>query len=248
MATRLEQAVNKLPLSLRRRLSRARASLFDVHASRSYSQEGEDMILRRMFATREHGYYVDVGAHHPRRFSNTFYFYKRGWHGINIEPNPEAMALFMRERKRDLNLQLGVAERPGRLTYYQFDEPALNTFDALLAESRLATTHYRVTGKIDVPVRPLADVLAEYVPFGQSIDVLTIDVEGLDFAVLRSNDWERFRPTCVLVEALEMSLERTVGGDVHRFMSARGYELFAKTVNTLIFRATGATAATGASV
>ena len=43
----------------------------------SYSQEGEDMVLQRIFAQKEYGFYIDVGAHHPKRFSNTYLFYKR---------------------------------------------------------------------------------------------------------------------------------------------------------------------------
>ena len=66
----------------------------DPHSARSYSQEGEDMILRRFLAGQKDGFYVDVGAHHPVRFSNTYYFYKQGWAGINIEPNPDSLAAF----------------------------------------------------------------------------------------------------------------------------------------------------------
>ncbi|MFT4801330.1 MAG: hypothetical protein ACI93N_001101, partial [Flavobacteriaceae bacterium] len=42
----------------------------------SYSQEGEDILLNRIFNPQVNasGFYVDVGAHHPERFSNTFYF------------------------------------------------------------------------------------------------------------------------------------------------------------------------------
>ncbi|MEA2065142.1 MAG: SAM-dependent methyltransferase, partial [Patescibacteria group bacterium] len=40
-------------------------------ASLSYSQEGEDMILKRIFESQKNGFYIDVGAHHPKRFSNT---------------------------------------------------------------------------------------------------------------------------------------------------------------------------------
>ena len=54
------------------------------YAQRSYAQEGEDLLLERILGKQGKGFYVDVGAHHPVRFSNTFLFYKRGWRGINI--------------------------------------------------------------------------------------------------------------------------------------------------------------------
>ena len=72
----------------------------------SFSQEGEDRILNRIFETKSVGYYVDVGSHHPQRFSNTYLFYLRGWHGINIT-RFQVAALFDELRHRDISLKLG---------------------------------------------------------------------------------------------------------------------------------------------
>ena len=58
-----------LPPWLKPRLISLFDNIFDIYAIKSYSQEGEDMILRRMFERQQRGFYVDVGAHHPRRFS-----------------------------------------------------------------------------------------------------------------------------------------------------------------------------------
>ena len=194
------------------------------------------MILRRIFEGRDPGFYVDVGAHHPRRFSNTNYFYRRGWRGINIEPNPDAVRIFESTRPRDINLQLGVSDRAGSLTYYRFDEPALNTFDGKLAASRQANTSYKLLGTVEVPVERLGAVLSAHLPAGQHIDFLSVDVEGLDFAVLQSNDWEQFAPQCVLVEALGTSLNDVKDSGVFQYLCGKGYELVAKTFNTLVFR------------
>src|SRR5215207_3271493 len=101
----------------------------DRYAVSSYAQEGEDLVLRRLFEERTTGFFVDVGAHHPRRFSNTYLFYRAGWRGINVEPNPDLTPLFARERPRDVTLQLGVSDVPGMLTYFRFNDGALNTFD-----------------------------------------------------------------------------------------------------------------------
>lgn len=77
--------------------------------TKSYAQQGEDLILREMLAYAQSGFYVDVGAHHPFRFSNTYLFYKQGWRGINIDAMPGSMKLFDRFRPRDINIQCGVA-------------------------------------------------------------------------------------------------------------------------------------------
>ncbi len=225
-----------LPSWLKNLLRRLRAIFFDVYAAKYYSQEGEDIVLQRLFAGKARGFYVDVGAHHPRRFSNTYLFYRRGWRGINIEPNPEIVEVFRRERKRDINLQVGIAGRESVLTYYLFNDPALNTFDGALAAQREEATAYRVVETRKIPVQRLDAILKKHLPQGGEIDFLSIDVEGLDMEVLQSNDWEAFRPTCVLVESLETSLEQAMQGDIYRFMKGRNYELYAKTYNTLIFR------------
>jgi FkbM family methyltransferase len=235
MIMRIMRAARSLPIWLKKPLRGLRARLVDIYASKSNSQEGEDMILQRIFARKEFGFYVDIGAHHPRRFSNTCLFYRKGWSGINIEPNPDAGAAFQKERPRDINLQVGISDHEGRLTYYFFNDPALNSFDRELTDSRVENTSYRVIGTKEVAVRRLDAVLREHLPPGVNIDFLSIDVEGLDMAVLRSNDWDAFRPKVVLVEALEVSLEDVLASEVFQFMKNRGYQLFAKTVNTLIF-------------
>lgn len=225
-----------LPLRARSLFAEFLDGFVDIYGRKSYSQEGEDMILRRMFEGKARGFYVDVGAHHPRRFSNTYFFYVQGWTGINIEPNPDAIRAFESSRRNDINVQVGISDRSAVLTYHQFDEPALNTFDADLVKWRVANTPYKVIRTIDVPVERLENVLRGYLRPNQEIDFLSIDVEGMDMAVLRSNDWESFRPTCVLVEALASSIEDVVISDVFSYMKHKGYELLGKTFNTLVFR------------
>ena len=232
----LRATVRSLPHWIRVPLQRLRARIFDVHARKSYSQEGEDLLLGRFFEGQARGFYVDVGAHHPSRFSNTLMFYRRGWHGINIEPNPQVMRQFRTQRARDINLQCGVGDEPGTMKLYQFDDPALNTFDADVVASRLAHTPYKLVGTIEVPVERLQDILLRHLPHNQVIDFLSIDVEGYDLRVLRSNDWQHYRPRYVLVEARDVSLETALRSDTHGFMTQQGYELLAKTFNTLLFR------------
>ncbi|MCS6289238.1 MAG: FkbM family methyltransferase [Nitrospira sp.] len=201
----------------------------------SYSQEGEDLVLNRLFENQCHGFYVDIGAHHPFRFSNTYLLSQRGWWGINVDPNPQAMQLFGRFRRRDVNLTVGIAEQIGSLRYFQFNEPALNTFDEKLARQREVRDGYQLIASTLIPVQPLRQVFEQHLPQGQAIDVLSVDAEGLDLSVIRSNDWDRFRPYCLLVETLQSSLTSLETNATHQYVSARGYGLFAKTVNTFIY-------------
>ena len=195
------------------------------------------MILRRIFERQSSGFYVDVGAHHPKRFSNTQFFYERGWQGINIDAMPGSMTAFKKVRKRDINIECGVGEFQGLLNYYIFNEPALNGFSETLAKDRdSGISGYRIVKVLKVQVYTLAAILCKNLPDGQRIDFLSIDVEGYDFEVLRSNNWEKFRPTYVLIEILGSSLNDLNGHAITSFMREKQYSIFAKSVNTVFFK------------
>ena len=202
--------------------------LYGSFSRRSYAQEGEDLILDRIFGASTTGFYVDIGAHHPVRFSNTFLFYKRGWHGICIDPSPDTAKLFKKVRPRDIALEMGISDCEKSLTYIVFDEPALNTFSEELADQRVKQTSYQIVDKRQVLVYPLSKVLDEFLIDKSSIDFMTIDVEGLDLEVLRSNNWNKYRPRCVLAEALSDG----VGNSIREFMQGVDYKCIARTFNT----------------
>jgi FkbM family methyltransferase len=201
----------------------------------SYSQEGEDRILARIFGRQRDGFYVDVGSHHPFRFSNTYLFYRRGWRGINIDAMPGSMTAFNRHRRRDINLELGIGNNPGHLVFFIFREPVFNTFDSALARKRVSQG-IPPLGERVVEVRPLRDVLSRYLDRGQRIDFMSVDVEGLDLSVLESNDWSRFRPRFVVAESLEAGAHPIAEDDVGRFLRSVGYAYFGKTVNSTFYR------------
>jgi FkbM family methyltransferase len=200
----------------------------------SFSQEGEDCVISRFFDGTPSGFYVDVGAHHPIRFSNTFALYLRGWHGVNIDAQPGSMKRFRRLRPRDVNLELAVGSEDGSLVLTQFDEPALNTLDPSLIPDRLAAG-YRVIGEATVRVQPLATVLDQYVGGSTDIDLLTVDVEGLDVAVLSSNDWNRYRPRLVCVESLRSTRDNDGDDATRSFCESVGYRVLGATYNSLLF-------------
>jgi FkbM family methyltransferase len=204
----------------------------------SFSQEGEDMVLARVFEHQPKGFYVDVGAHHPVRFSNTYFFYRRGWRGINIDATPGSMEAFRKIRPRDTNVEAAVSDASGSLEFSMFNEPALNTFDQKLARERDGKAGYRIMSTKTVPLKKLSEILEQNLPGGQTIDFLSVDVEGLDLPVLKSNDWKKFRPTFVLAEDFATeTVEQALSGPIASYLRDFGYRLFAKTAHTLIFRA-----------
>lgn len=201
---------------------------------RSFSQEGEDLILARLLENVTEGFYVDVGAHHPFRFSNTYLFYRRGWKGINIDAMPGAMELFKKFRPRDINLEVGVGSVAGDLSFHIFNEPALNTFDDELAQQRNRPP-YRLVCTAKVEVRQLSDILDEHVPALQKIDFMSIDVEGRDLDVLQSNDWSRHHPRFVIVETMSEDIANLFNCPASVFMKDMGYKPISKAVHSAIF-------------
>jgi FkbM family methyltransferase len=159
------------------------------------------VLLARVFQGVAEGFYVDVGANDPEHCSVTKHFYDLGWRGINVEP-ARVFERLAAARPRDVNLNVAASDQPGRLTLYEYEEGVLSGLSSLHAEAAgddadLAAR--RVAREVEV--RPLRDILAEHAP--GRIDFLSVDVELHERQVLLGNDWHRFRPRVVLVEATQ---------------------------------------------
>jgi FkbM family methyltransferase len=211
-------------------------SQLDICAVKSYSQDGEDMVLRRFLGEVDSGFYVDIGAHHPKRFSNTYMFYQKGWSGINVDATPGSMKIFEMLRPRDLCLEVAIAKERKEMTFFMFNEPALNTFDETLVLKRIQETNYRVISKQKLYTTTLEQILRDNLPRGKKIDFLSIDVEGLDLEVLESNNWQLFKPHFILVECLCSSILGINENKTYQYLTEKGYSCVAKTYNTLFFQ------------
>ncbi|GAB2696072.1 hypothetical protein GCM10027037_19920 [Mucilaginibacter koreensis] len=209
----------------------------------SYSQDGEDMLLRHLLTEQipnynsYRGWFVDIGAYHPYRHSNTMHYYELGWQGINIEPTAEHLELFNKYRNRDINLNIGIGEQEEMRELYCFEDPSLNTFDKDVASARVNGNRTQQIIKTDwVKIVPLSKVLDAYLPAGVNIDFMSFDVAGLDIHILKSNNWTQYRPKFVLVEDVDSNLEHLDASEQHDFLTSKGYELVSKTLRTLIYQ------------
>lgn len=219
------------------KLKRAYHKLKDYRYYRtSYAQEGEDLLLERIFESMKTGYYVDIGAYHPKRYSNTFLFCKKGWRGINIDARPDSMITFKKERPRDINLELGVSKKKQTLTYYMYNEPAFNGFNKRFSDSNVDEIDFKSIGKKQIETLPLHAILDDHLPSGQEISFLSVDAEGLDLEVLESNDWIKYKPIVVLVEMLNVSADAVTETEIHSFLVSQGYYFFYKSPNTVFYK------------
>ena len=165
----------------------------------SYAQNGEDVLLSRLFPSGLKGFYIDVGAHSPIEGSVTRHFYDQGWRGINVEPSAEHFAALCAARPRDVNLRTGLSDQAGTMTFFESSGTGCSTFSPdIAAHQRAAGIPY---AEREVEVLTLAQVCEEHVE--GEIDFLSVDVEGHEHRVLLGADWKRWRPRVVLVEATE---------------------------------------------
>lgn len=164
----------------------------------SYAQNREDVLIDAFFKDVSNGFYVDVGANHPVDDSVTKYFYDRGWSGINIEPNPRLFKLLEHERPRDINIKAGVSDSGGKLIFREYEgwHSGLSTFSKDMQKENKGIKEYR---DVEVNVVTLKDLFTDKKI--KKINFLKVDVEGYEYNVLAGNDWKRYRPELICIEA-----------------------------------------------
>jgi FkbM family methyltransferase len=205
-----------------------------------FSQFGEDIVIAAMLQTlgreRTPGFYVDVGAFDPVYASNTQMLHLRGWSGVNIEANPAAVERFRQARPGDRNVHAAVSDRQEEVEFDIYTLAGLSTADPASKAAYARDGRAELAQRLRLPTRTLRDILAEHVPAGRAVDLMSVDVEGLDLAVLRSNDWSRFAPYFLLVEDPALSLLRQPDSEIFRFLQPLGYRLASQTYITSIYQ------------
>lgn len=223
---------NILPKGLYNKLENTRKNLIGK-PQLTYSGEGEDLIVERLVKHLSKGTYVDIGCYHPKVGSNTFKLFKKGWTGINIDPNPNTIRLFNQFRPKDINLNIGISKSNQMLTYFEFTESAVSTFSEEFYKLRVEQGAEFI-GKTSISTTTLADVFDQYLN-GRNIDVLDIDTEGTDVEVLMSNNWDKYKPTVILVEDQEEHIDNFNDLPTYQYLHPKGYQLVAKTISTAIY-------------
>jgi len=185
----------------------------------AHSQYLEDIFIDSIFRGKATGTYVDIGANDPSDLSNTKRFYDRGWTGLNVEPDVHMHQKLCAERPRDKNLNIGIGNQTGELTFYELSPNTLSSFNKESALQSLRKEGAILVSETPVNVISLADLLKENVHSGQ-IDFLSVDAEGLEVEILSSNDWKEYRPIAVIVE-----LNQDKKGSVAKLMQSNEYLL-----------------------
>lgn len=196
------------------------------HAQLSFSQQGEDLLLyhaAKDVLQLERPSYMDVGAAYPIRGNNTYLLYSNGSRGVLVEPNGALTADLRAVRPGDVVVQAGIGvTEQAEADYYEIKgNPLLNTFSAAQVATLEKERGEPVVERIvKMPLININDAIARHL--GRAPDILSTDVEGLDYDILVSLDLGRFRPGIICAETqLESAKGRPT--PIARYLSARGY-------------------------
>jgi FkbM family methyltransferase len=192
----------------------------------SFSQFGEDLVLEHLLPNK--GFYVDVGANHPVTHSNTWLFYRNGWKGIVVEPNPALAALHRKRRPADVVLEAAVGKASGWGTFVPHASH-------LVSRVETGKTSRRKAGSQRVRLLTLRQIVAEHLPRGCKVDLLNVDCEGMDLDVLRGNDWKTCRPQVICAEAKTRKEETSLD----RYLRSQGYRKVARVFYSVIYQDAG---------
>jgi FkbM family methyltransferase len=189
----------------------------------TYSQHGEDLVFAALFEQLgiARPRYLDIGANHPFNCSNTALLHQRGASGINIDASPDVIETFKRHRPHDLNLNLGVAGKPGTLTFYRIDATSgRNSFSRAAVEKFIAECpQFKIMDELTIPVMTLDQIIETYCA-GICPDLLSLDAEGFDYEILAAASFTT-RPKILCVETLSANGE--IESQMNELLTAKGF-------------------------
>jgi len=203
----------------------------------SYSQCGEDLIIRQLF--NDLGIssiaYVDIGAHHPTYLSNTYLFYADGSSGVCVEPDPVLFRFFIEDRPRDINLNCGVGPISGEADFYVMNTATLNTFSAEEANRYASSGKNYIRYVRKIMIKHINEIFSDN--FRISPNLVSIDIEGWDLMVLKSFDFKKYRPEVFCIETLSYTDDKSEKKltEIIELMHANDYLTYADTYINTIF-------------
>jgi FkbM family methyltransferase len=214
-----------------------------VVINNSNSQAGEDKIVEYLFSSMGISQisYIDIGANDPVGCNNTYLFYQKGNKGVLVEPDFDFYKLIKDVRPQDLVINAAISNEANKeANFYVFDLPALNTLSAEEASVRSKSGVYKLIETRKIKLITVENIIKEYLNNGLP-DLISLDVEGFDYLILDSFDFEKYPVPVWIVETCEYS-ENHIKPKVTSIidlMLSKGYFIFADTyINTIFVSST----------
>lgn len=197
------------------------------HAKTHYSQTGEDLVLEylvRRYLGGARFVDLEVGCHDARKISSTYSAYLDGCKGVCVDLDSRYAESFGSHRPLDIFVCAAVSDGEREMAVYEFDAAEVNTLNAAQAHewSRL----WRQKGTRLVTTCRLSSIAAKYLPGGR-VDVLLLDVEGAELAILRGADLGTLSPSIIVCEMHNLLLSECNSNEICSYLGSYGYELVA---------------------
>lgn len=192
-----------------------------IKPHKSFAYFGEEILINKIFSETPNGFYVDVGAHHPKNGSLTFFLYKKGWHGINFDITEKNIDFLKSIRKRDHSYKVAISDANKQLNSYIFDEGSqLSSLEKDFAKkwSNILQIPYK---KVSIQSKTLNKIFEDIQL--TKIDYLNIDVEQHEYKVLKGIDLKVFRPKLITCEIHEKKIERILKSNSYKYLTKNKY-------------------------
>jgi len=222
------------------RVKRAIDALFSGNLKGHFGQYAEDVLVRKYFPHNTNaGTYLDIGAHHPFRFSNSAYFYLRGWNGINVDANKETIRLFNKYRPKDINIWAAVISEP-LVSSGTIEIPLMlpvghaeNKVSGIGSVNLGHAQSHNLRSSYMVPAMSMRQIVNKYEL--KSLDYLNIDIEGDDLQILQEIDFELCKPKIITVEDFSSSFEELVESSITKLLKGKEYKIVGRAGYTSVF-------------
>ena len=205
-----------------------RQSFFRKINKNFYSQFGEDKVLKEILKINiNKGFYVDVGCYHPKKHSNTYLLYKKGWKGINIDIEKNKIEVFKMSRPNDINILAAVSDKKRLVKVHKTQSYGVGSkiIDNTKIKSNLNV----------LETKTLNEVIEKTVYKNRKIDLLNIDTEGEDFNVLKSLNMKKYNPSIIIIESHLKSINEILKSKIYIFLVKKNYQLRSWNFFSLIF-------------
>jgi len=168
-------------------------------SKKTYSEWGEDLFILKYFKNLDKGFYIDIGAYHPFFLSNTQLLYKKNWEGINIDINPVSIEIFNNARPNDYNINAAVSNINRKYINY-YTKNMINLLSTTVMKSAKLSFLNNSFNIRKAKCCKLNDIIFRTKFKNKKIDFLNIDTEKSEVDVLRSLNFEKYRPKLICVE------------------------------------------------
>ena len=200
---------------------------------KQYSKNREDQFLKKFFQKKLNGIYVDIGAYHPYRFSNTYLLYLKGWSGLNIDPNKKSIELFNIARPNDTNLNIALGYKSKKqLMYYKKDFHPMNTLNKSFAKRFIDKN---IKNK-KITISKVDTIFKKYLK-NNKIDLLDIDVEGSEYDIIRSINYKKYKFKLILIEITSFNIKSMkTARKIRTILTKNGYKYLKSFGETSVYK------------